>query len=384
MPATNSYRILIAEDVDPVAAQMFKICGMEVTQNRSLTTQGIIDIIEDYNVLIVRSRKIKDKEIFKNAKNLLIIGRAGTGYDNIDLEAATNKGIMVMNAPDGNAPSTAELTMGHITGLARGMSVASGKVLNGIWDRDTPKQHHTLMNKTLGIIGCGRIGSRVAMMARAAGMNVIVYDPYIPDINITSLGATRATLDNLFKASDFITLHPTLNSDTRNIINYENLKKCKKGVYIINCARGAMVVPEDLSRAIMKGRVNSAALDVLPVEPSNDNPDLWKDNPLLAFGDGKVNFTAHQGGTTQESSFWVAQQIAEQVIDYLAIEKIANAVNYPFLEREQIMSKGIRTAYSYPDPNTYIQGYKNPYPNILISRDKNSYQKSEVGAYGLG
>ncbi|MDD3371705.1 MAG: hydroxyacid dehydrogenase [Alphaproteobacteria bacterium] len=332
------YKVLICDDPHPVAAEIFETNGFDVTQVKKLPKTDLIACIGEYDALLVRGSEIKDEAIFANAGKLKAIGRAGTGYDNIDRKLATAHRVVVMNAPDGNAPAAAELTLCHMLNLARQMTLANANVHAGTWSRTAHQNDFQLRGKTLGIIGCGRIGSRVAAHAQSFGMEVIVYDPYILEGKVEALGGKRIKdLNALLQTSDIVTLHADLNDETRQIINDETLAMCKKGVYIVNCARGEMIDARALADALRSGHVANAALDVITDEPVKGNADLWKANPLI--GIDRVAFTPHLGGTTKESLRDVASQAAEQIVDYLCKGVIMNAVNEPYLETNVVCAQ---------------------------------------------
>ncbi|MDR3423501.1 MAG: hydroxyacid dehydrogenase [Alphaproteobacteria bacterium] len=323
----SPYRVLIADDPHPVAAEILKAEGFDVAQIKKLTA---LDPAQagDYDALLVRSGDVKDEAFFTSAKRLRVIARAGSGYDNINRKLAARHNIVVMNAPDGNAPAAAELTLAHILNLARQISAGNATMRAGTWSRAIHKNDFLLRGKILGIIGCGRIGSLVARYAKSLGMELVVYDPYIPDSRIEGLEGTRVcALGELLQAADIVTLHADLNNETRKMINAETLKWCKKGAYIVNCARGPMVDAAALAQAIEAGHVANAALDVIEKEPVKCGPDEWKANPLL--GIDRVVFTPHVGGTTKESLKEVARQAAEQIVAYLRHGIIANPVFLP-------------------------------------------------------
>lgn len=319
------FRVLIADEPHPIAADILKTAGFEVAQIKKLTYEELKHL-GDYDALVLRASDVKDAEAFDNAKRLKVISRAGTGYDNINREMAARHNIVVMNAPDGNAPATAELTLAHMLNLARRLTDANSKMRAGVWSRSAHVNDFQLRGKTLGIIGCGRIGSLVASHAYGFGMRVVVYDPYINDSKVEALGGQRVyNLGDLLQVADIITLHADLNDETRKIINAKTLSQCKKGVYIINCARGPMVDAAALAQALKEGQVANAALDVIDNEPTKHGPDKWKSNPL--FGIDHVAFTPHLGGTTKESLEDVARQAALQVVAFLRDGVVTNAVN---------------------------------------------------------
>jgi D-3-phosphoglycerate dehydrogenase len=327
--APSPFRVLILDDPHPVAANIFRNNGIDVTEVKKMPAEELAVCIERYDALLVRGSEIKNEALFANATRLKAIGRAGTGYDNIDRSLATKHNIVVMNAPDGNAPAAAELTMAHMLNLARQVAKANANILAGTWTRKNHENDFQLRGKALGIIGCGRIGALVATYAKSFGMDILVYDPYILDGKAEALGGMRVDdLEDVLEVADIVSLHADLNNETRNMINAETLALCKKGVHIVNCARGEMVDTLALADALNSGHVASAALDVIENEPVKGNPDLWKSNPLIGLE--RVAITPHLGGTTKESLEDVARQAAEQIVDYLCEGIVSNAVNEPF------------------------------------------------------
>lgn len=318
-------KILISDSVNSKSIEIFKSAGYSVTYKTDYSRDELLNIISDYNVLVVRSATKVDAELISRMKSMEVIGRAGAGVDNIDINAATQKGILVMNTPGGNTISTAEHTMAMILTLCRNIPQANKSILDGKWDRK--KYSGTeLKGKTLAILGLGKIGKEVARRAKAFGMNLIGYDPLLSDDVASELGVKLFKLEEIWKLADIITVHVPLNSETKNLINKEVLNKCKDGVKIVNCARGGIVNESDLLEAINQAKVSGAALDVYETEP----PDF--SNPLLK--NPKVVCTPHLGASTEEAQELVAIQIAEQIVDYFSAGKISGAVNLSAFSEE--------------------------------------------------
>jgi len=305
---------------DPVAK-----AGVEILQKvypvdsrQKLTPEELIAIIPEYDALVVRSETKVTKEVIAAAKNLKVIGRAGVGVDNIDVEAATQRGIIVLNAPEGNTIAATEHTMAMMMALARNVPQAYSSLQNGLWER-SKFTGVEVRGKTLGILGLGRIGSGVAKRALAMEMKVVVYDPFIRAEQAEALGVEIADLDEIFAQADFITLHLPLTADTRKLLNKTAFAKMKKGVRIINVARGGVIDEADLAAAIEEGIVAGAAIDVFEKEPVDPN------NPLLKSP--KVIATPHLGASTAEAQVGVAVDVAHGVLAALRGEPVTTAVN---------------------------------------------------------
>jgi len=324
---------LIGDPTDPSCASVFEQRGHEVDQKPGLSKDELMKIIGQYEGLVVRSGVKVDKDIIEAGTSLRIVGRAGTGVDNIDVPAATSKGILVMNTPGGNTISTAELAMTHILALARSIPSAVASMKAGRWDRKK-YMGSELTGKTVGIVGLGRIGKEVAGWCTKFGMTAIGYDPILTDHATRAVGIEPVSLDELFSRSDFITLHTPLTLDTRNLICKENLMKCKKGVRIVNCARGPIVNPQDLLEALETGKVAGASLDVYPTEPPTE--DLY---PLIKHPN--VISTPHIGASTLDAQVRVAHDIASQMCDVLEGGEyvgVLNAPNMAFARKSKLSS----------------------------------------------
>ncbi|MGF1611062.1 MAG: phosphoglycerate dehydrogenase [Kiloniellales bacterium] len=318
-------RVLIADKMGPQAAEAMRSRGLEADDPGGLSAPELLARVGDYDGLIVRSASKVTAEVLAAATRLRVVGRAGIGVDNIDVPAATQRGVVVMNAPAGNAITTAEHAIALLFALARQIPAADRSTQSGKWEK-ARFMGVELSNKTLGVIGCGNIGAIVADRALGLKMRVISYDPFLTPERAESLGVEKVDLDELLARSDFITLHVPLTDQTRDMIDAEALAKCKRGVRIINCARGGLVVEADLRAAIERGQVAGAALDVFSQEPAKENP---------LFGLEQVIATPHLGASTNEAQEKVALQIAEQVADYLLTGAVSNALNLPSLTAEE-------------------------------------------------
>jgi D-3-phosphoglycerate dehydrogenase / 2-oxoglutarate reductase len=322
---TMAPRVLIADKLSPTAVQIFKDRGIETDVKTGLERDQLIAIVDKYDGLAVRSGTKVTEKVIAAAGNLKVIGRAGIGVDNIDVPAATAKGIIVMNTPFGNSITTAEHAVALLFALARQIPQADASTQAGKWEKNRFLGVE-LTAKTLGIIGCGNIGSIVADRALGLHMKVLAYDPYLSPERAADLGVEKVELDELLTRADFISLHTPLTEKTKNILGAENLAKTKKGVRIINCARGGLVDEKALRAALDSGHVAGAAFDVFSVEPATSNP---------LFGHPNVVSTPHLGAATTEAQENVALQIAEQMADYLLRGAISNAINFPSITAEE-------------------------------------------------
>ncbi len=318
-------RILISDKMDPNAAQIFRDRGCEVDEITGKTPEELKAIIGDYDGLAIRSATKVTKEILEAATRLKVIGRAGIGVDNVDIPAASAKGVVVMNTPFGNSITTAEHAIALIFALARQIPEANARTQAGTW----PKNDFMgveLTGKTLGLIGAGNIGSIVAARALGLRMKVVAYDPFLTPERAIEMGVEKADLDTLLAKADFITLHTPLTDQTRNILSAANIAKCKRGVRIVNCARGGLVDEAALKEALDSGQVAGAALDVFATEPAKESP---------LFGTPNFICTPHLGASTNEAQVNVALQVAEQMADYLVSGGVTNALNMPSLSAEE-------------------------------------------------
>ena len=322
-----SPRVLISDALSPAAVQIFKDHGIAVDFQPSLgkDKDKLAEAIGDFDGLAIRSATKVTPKILEKAKNLKVIGRAGIGVDNVDIPAATAKGIIVMNTPFGNSITTAEHAITMMLALAREIPQADASTQAGKWEKNR-FMGVEITAKTLGVIGCGNIGSIVADRAHGLHMKVIAYDPFLSPERAVDLGVEKVELDELFRRADFVTLHTPLTDKTRNIIDAAALASMKKGVRIINCARGGLVDEQALRSALDSGHVAGAAFDVFVEEPATTNP---------LFGHPNVICTPHLGAATTEAQENVALQVAEQMSDYLLRGAISNAVNFPSITAEE-------------------------------------------------
>ena len=323
-------KVLISDKLSPRAAEIFKERGLEVDVAVGLSPEELIARIPEYAGLAIRSATKVTSDVLAAAPNLKVVGRAGIGVDNVDVEAATQRGVVVMNTPDGNSITTAEHSLAMMFALARQIPAADRSTQAGKWEKSR-FMGVELTGKLLGIIGCGNIGSIVANRALGLKMRVIAYDPFLSSDRAQDLGIEKVELEELLSRADIITLHVPLTDQTRGIIDAAALAKTKPGVRIINCARGGLVVEEDLKAAIESGHVAGAALDVFKVEPARENG---------LFGMDQVVATPHLGASTSEAQEKVALQIAEQMSDYLLTGAISNALNMPSLTAEESQRLG--------------------------------------------
>jgi D-3-phosphoglycerate dehydrogenase len=325
--AAMTPRVLISDALSPAAVQIFKDRGVAVEFQPSLgkDKDKLAGMIGEFDGLAIRSATKVTPKVLERAKHLKVIGRAGIGVDNVDIPAATAKGIIVMNTPFGNSITTAEHAITLMLALAREIPQADASTQAGKWEKNR-FMGVEITGKTLGVIGCGNIGSIVADRAHGLKMKVIAYDPFLAPERARNLGVEKVELDDLFRRADFITLHTPLTDKTRNLIDAAALATMKKGVRIINCARGGLVDERALRAALDSGHVAGAAFDVFVEEPATSNP---------LFGHPNVICTPHLGAATSEAQENVALQIAEQMSDYLLRGAISNAVNFPSITTEE-------------------------------------------------
>ena len=318
-------KVLISDKMNPLAAEIFQKKGVEVVEKFGMKPEELAKEIANYDGLAIRSSSTVTADILKNAPNLKVIGRAGIGVDNVDVPAATASGVIVMNTPFGNSITTAEHAIAMMFALARQIPQASESTHAGKWEKNK-FMGVELYSKTLGVVGCGNIGGIVADRGVGLKMNVIAFDPFLTEERAVELGVEKVSLEDLFKRADFITLHVPKNEKTKNLINKDTIAKMKKGVRIINCARGGIIVEQDLKDALDSGHVAGAALDVFDVEPATEN---------VLFGHPNVICTPHLGAATSEAQVNVAIQVAEQMADFLTTGAITNAVNMPSISAEE-------------------------------------------------
>ncbi len=323
-------KVLIADKISDVAAQAFAERGIEADVRPGLAPEALAEAIDGYEGLAVRSATRVTADLLERATRLRVVGRAGTGVDNVDVHAATARGIVVMNTPHGNSVTAAEHTIAMMCAMARRIPQADRSTRAGAWERGR-FMGIELRDKTLGVVGCGTIGAIVATLAQGLKMRVITYDPYLAPDRAASLGVTLVTLDELLAESDMITVHVPLTEETRGLIDGDALAKTKPGVRFVNCARGGLIVEADLKSAIESGHVAGAALDVFEEEPARDNP---------LFAHDEVIATPHLGASTLEAQESVALQIAQQMGEFLLTGMVVNAVNAPSIAPEEMAKLG--------------------------------------------
>lgn len=319
--------VLIADELSASALEIFRENAIDVDARPGLAPEALKACIAPYDGLAVRSATRVTAELLAAASSLTVVGRAGVGVDNIDVDAATARGIVVMNAPYGNAMTTAEHTIALMLALARQIPAADRSLHAGRWERS----HFVgveLGGKTLGLIGCGNVGSVVASRAQGLRMRVIAYDPFLSPERAAELSVEKVDLDVLFARADFVSLHAPLTEATRDMIDARALASMKRGVRVINCARGGLIAEDDLRAALASGHVAGAALDVFAEEPPGKSPLLAMENVVV---------TPHLGASTTEAQEKVARQIAEQMSDYLNYGAVANAVNMPSVSAEEVL-----------------------------------------------
>ncbi|NYT41305.1 phosphoglycerate dehydrogenase [Sphingomonas sp. R-74633] len=318
-------KVLISDKMDPKAAEIFRARGVEVDEITGKTPEELKAIIGQYDGLAIRSSTKATKEILDAATNLKVIGRAGIGVDNVDIPAASAAGIVVMNTPFGNSITTAEHAIALMFALARQLPEADASTQAGKWEKNR-FMGVELTGKTLGLIGAGNIGSIVADRALGLRMKVVAFDPFLTPERAIEMGVEKVNLDDLLLRADFITLHTPLTDQTRNILSAENLAKTKRGVRIINCARGGLIDEAALREGLESGHIAGAALDVFAVEPAKEHP---------LFGTPNFVSTPHLGASTTEAQVNVAIQVAEQMADFLVSGGVTNALNMPSLSAEE-------------------------------------------------
>lgn len=318
-------RVLVSDQLSPKGIDILKAASeIEVDVNTELTPEGLLDAIGEYDGLVVRSQTKVTAEVLARADKLKVVGRAGVGVDNIDVEAATERGVVVMNTPEANTITTAEHTMAMMLSMARRVPQASMSIRAGEWNRGAFVGAE-LYNKVLGVIGLGRIGRAVAERAKGFRMKVVGQDPFMSAEKAEELGIELVDLNELLRRADFVTVHAPLNSDTENLLDAAAFEKMKEGVYVLNCARGGIVDEQALAAALESGKVAGAALDVFVTEPPGDHPLLGFDNVIC---------TPHLGASTLEAQENVSTAVAEQVRDFLCHGVVHSAVNMPSVDKE--------------------------------------------------
>jgi len=312
-------KVLVSDNLSQEGVDILKKGGLDVVVKTGMTPDELKKEIVKYDGLVIRSATKVTADVVAVANKLKVIGRAGSGLDNVDKAAASKRGIVVMNTPGGNTVTTAEHALSMMMSLARNIPQATASLKAGKWEK---KKFNgvELFKKTLGIVGMGAIGSQLAKRAQGLGMSVLGYDPFLSKEKAEAMGVELCDLDTIYKRSDFITVHTPLTDETRGLISSKTIKKMKDGVRIINCARGGIINEKDLYEALKSGKVAGAALDVFEKEPPEGNPLLTLDNFIC---------TPHLGASTTEAQLNVAVAVAEQIVDYLVHGVARNAVNVP-------------------------------------------------------
>ena len=318
-------RVLISDELSPAAVAIFKERGVEVDVKPGLDKEALAAIVGQYDGLAIRSATKVTAKLLEAATTLKVVGRAGIGVDNVDIPAATARGVIVMNTPFGNSITTAEHAVALMFALARQIPAADTSTQAGKWEKNR-FMGVEITGKVLGIVGCGNIGSIVASRAIGLKMRVIAFDPYLSPERAQHLGVEKVELDDVLRRADIITLHVPMTPQTKNVLSAENLAKTKPGVRIINCARGGLVDEAALRELLDSGHVAGAAIDVFAIEPAKENP---------LFGHPNVVCTPHLGAATSEAQENVALQVAEQMSDYLVRGAITNALNFPSISAEE-------------------------------------------------
>ena len=316
-------KVLIADQINEKGIDELKDIA-EVVTNFTISKEELIDVIKDFDAIIVRSRTKVTREVIEASNKLKVIARAGVGVDNVDVQAATERGVMVINAPESTSITVAEHTMGLILALSRKIAIADNSVKNGKWEKSR-FMGIELNGKTLGVIGMGRIGSQVVTRSKAFGMETIVYDPYITEKTASELGVTVVDLETIIKKSDVMTIHVPLTSETKHLIAREQLEMMKNNAFIVNCARGGIINEDDLYEALATGQIRGAGLDVFENEPPEDSPLLGLDNVVL---------TPHIAASTSEAQRDAAIIVANEIKKVFMDHSPKNVINMPVLDPE--------------------------------------------------
>jgi D-3-phosphoglycerate dehydrogenase / 2-oxoglutarate reductase len=323
-------KVLIADKLSPAAVAIFQERGVDIDNKPGMTKEELLACVDQYDGIAIRSATKITADVIKAAKKLKVVARAGIGVDNVDIPAATAAGVIVMNTPFGNSITTAEHAISLMLALARELPAANASTQAGKWEKNR-FMGVEITGKVLGLIGAGNIGSIVADRARGLKMRVIAYDPFLSPERAEDIGVEKVELNDLLARADFITLHVPMTPETKNILSAEALAKTKKGVRIVNCARGGLIDETALKAALDSGHVAGAALDVFAVEPAKEN---------VLFGNEKVVATPHLGASTNEAQENVALQVAEQISDYLLTGAITNALNMPSISAAEAQKVG--------------------------------------------
>lgn len=351
-------KVLVSEKAAPECIDTLKKAGLEVLYNPKITREELLDIIGEYDALVVRSATKVNEELYEHATNLKVVGRAGNGVDNIEMEGASKRGIIVANTPDASTVTTAEHTISLLLSTNRKIPQANAKIHAGEWGREGLKGAE-LCGKTLGIIGLGRIGSKVCVRMKAFGMKVIAYDPYIADERFERFGAEKkATLDDLMREVDFLTIHTPKTWETMGMVGKEQLALAKDGLRVVNCARGGLIEEEALYEALESGKVAAAAIDVLKDEPNLTTPLLKSPNCI---------FTPHLGASTYEAQIAVGVSVAQEVVDVLDGKMVPNAVNLPTLGNTEMEGLFDYLKLGECLGNLYYGIFKDPIDSLKIT-----------------
>ncbi len=321
-------KVLVSDKLDKQGVEILKSNpNIDVDVKVGMTKDELKQVIGNYDGIVIRSATKLTKDVLEHAKNLKAIGRAGIGVDNVDIPAASEKGIIVMNTPHGNTITTAEHTISMMMSISRSIPQATASMKSGKWEK-SKFMGSELFNKVLGIVGLGNIGTIVADRCLGLKMKVIAYDPYISEENALKKGIKLVSLNEIFTQSDYITIHTPLTKDTKNLINKDTFKIMKNGVRIICCARGGIVNEDDLAEALQSGKVAGAAFDVFEKEPPDFNHPLIKSENFIC--------TPHLGASTEEAQLNVSIAVAEQMADYLVNGTVTNALNVPSVSAEEL------------------------------------------------
>jgi len=321
------HRVLVADELSPEGLEILRRAGLRVDVKVGMKPEELERVVGEYDAVAVRSATKITASVLDRAARLKVVGRAGVGVDNVDLEAATRRGVVVMNTPGGSSVTVAELALAMMLALSRHIAQATASVKAGKWEKKR-FQGHELAGKTLGVVGIGNIGSVVVDRARALKMRVLAYDPFISPESAEKLGVELVSLDDLWRGADVISLHVPLTDQTRALVNEETLAKMRKGALLVNCARGGLVDEKALAQALRSGHLGGAALDVFEKEPPAP------ESPL--FGLDNFICTPHLGASTEEAQAAVAAAVCEQLVAYLANGEVHNAVNVPAMSREAL------------------------------------------------
>jgi D-3-phosphoglycerate dehydrogenase len=323
----STFNVLLLDGIDPAGVELLARTGAIVPiVHDKISREKLLELVPTADGIIVRSATTIDKELIQKAPRLRVVGRAGVGVDNVDIDAATERGVLVMNSPGGSTTTTAEHAIAMLFALARSIPQAYLALRGGKWDKSRFKGTE-ITGKTLGVVGLGRIGSEVARKCQAMGMNVLAYDPFInPDTPLSS-GLVLVSLDEIWEKADFITFHVPLTDETRNLVNSATIARMKDGVRLVNCARGGIVNEEDLLAGLKSGKVAGAALDVFETEPNTATPLLAQENFIA---------TPHLGASTVEAQRKVSEDICRQVADFLLKKAVLGALNFPQLDVGQV------------------------------------------------